>query len=94
MFTKEYTIPFCKGYINLKCSKKEYNKLVILFPLIEYNGKDYYDLLIDRGTINFSEDLHKEVLELLNENNKIGFRYGSNIKKRTSNKSKGLPKGK
>lgn len=94
MWRKEYTIPFCKGYITLKCSNKEWSRLSILFPLIEHNGKDFYNLLIEREAVNFSQELHEEVLSLLNENNKIGFKYGSNTKKRTSNKSNRLPKDK
>lgn len=82
MWRKEYTIPFCKGHLTFKCSNKEYSKLSILFPLIEHNGKDFYNLLIERGAINFSEGLHEEVLSLLNENSKIGFRYGASTKKK------------
>lgn len=76
MFNKyrDYTIPFCKQSLTFRCTKKDIERLTIILPQIEYNGKDYYQLLRDRGVLNLGEDLESDLLKLLEEKNKIGFK--------------------
>jgi hypothetical protein len=75
MFTKTWDIPFCNGSIQVNCKKKDLTGLRDLLLNIEYNGKEYYQLVKDRGIFLPDEELNDNIIILL-DNRKIGFTYG------------------